>query len=303
MAVTASHGKRRKRRRRSPRAIAPYLFVAPYFALFAIFGVVAIAISFAISFTDWQGVRGGDWVGLDNYARLIEDTNVHKAFINTGLLWLMTVPILSFGGLALAWVLQSHTVRLQRTLRTLTFLPVLPSLVVVGIAFILLLDPIYGLPNMALTELGLGPIDIRSDSRAGLPVLAVVVIWRYLGYNMIIHLAGLQALPTEVFEAAKLDGASSWNVFWRIVVPLAKRALVFTTVLSTFGIFNLFDEPYVLFGTTGGPDQSALILGPLVFREGFQDFDLGYASAISYAVTLVVFLFAFLQVRLTRDED
>lgn len=287
----------------STRRLAPYAFLGPYLVLFAVFGVFAIGLSFAISFTNWHGLQGGTFVGLDNYKQLFQDQSFKGAFLHTTIVAIVVVPTLSFGGLALAWGLQSQLVRLRRTLQTISFLPVLPPLVVVGTAFVLLLDPVYGLPNMALRALGLGPIDIYSNGAADLPVIVLIVVWRYLGYNMVIHMAGLQSLPHELLEAAQLDGASPRQIFWRIVVPLSKRALVFTSVLSTFGVFNLFDELFVLFGTDGGPGEHGLLMGPLIYREGFVDFRIGYAAAMAYAVVAVVLVLAIVQMKVSRDDD
>jgi lactose/L-arabinose transport system permease protein len=285
------------------RRLAPYGFLLPYLVLFGVFGVFAIGLSFGISFTDWEGLRGGSFVGLDNYARLLDDQSFRDAFVHTAIVAVVVVPTLSFGGLALAWALQSNLVRLQRSLRTAMFLPVLPPLVVVGTAFVLLLDPVYGLPNIVLKAVGLGPIDIYTDSAADLPVIVLVVVWRYLGYNMVIHLAGLQSLSHDVLEAARLDGASPGQIFWRIIVPLSKRALIFTSVLSTFGVFSLFDEVYVLFGTEGGPSEGGLLMGPLIYREGFIDFNMGYAAAMAYVVVAIVLVLALVQMKVSRDDD
>jgi lactose/L-arabinose transport system permease protein len=191
--------------------------------------------------------------------------------------------------------------RAKGALRTMFFLPVLPPLVVVGVLFLLLLDPVYGLPNIALNALGLPPINIKSDPAAALPVLSLVIFWRWLGYNMTIHLAALQSLPTEIIESARVDGVNAWQMFWRIIVPMSKPTLIFTAVMSTIGTFNLFDEPYVLFGPEAGPNQAGLTLGTYMFRQGFEFFNLGYASAISYTVAIIVLVVSLLQMRLTRD--
>lgn len=294
-------GAQRARRGDRWRPYVPYLFIAPFLVLFGVFGAFAIAMSLGLSFTNWKGVAGGDFVGLDNYLRLVQDPSFRKALAHTAAVWCLTVPVLSFGGLALAWLLQSRLVRMKTLLRTLFFLPVFPSLVVTGIVFLLLLDPSYGLPNLALRELGLAPINIRVDPAVSVPLIAVIVIWRWLGYNMVIHLAGLQALSPDVLQAARVDGAGPWRLFWHVVMPMSKPMLLFTTVLSTIGVFNLFDEPYILFGSQGGPQEAGLMVGPLMFREAFENFNLGYASAIAYALTVIVFVASMIQARIARD--
>jgi len=288
-----------RRRRRAP--VAPFLFIAPFFVVFALFQLFGILSSFALSFTDWEGVNGGSFIGLDNYERLLSDDSFRRAFLQTAEVWILTVPILSFGSLALAWTLESKLVRFKSLFRTLYFLPVLPSLVVVGITFLLLMDPQYGLPAIALERIGLGIPNIKTDPAVAIPVLALVIIWRWIGFNLVIQIAGLQSLPRETLEAARLDQASEWQLFWRVVVPMSKPVLIFTFVNSTIGTFNLFDEAYMLFGTQGGPSESGLVVGTLLFRESFEFFHLGYASSIAYALAVVVFLASLIQLRLARD--
>lgn len=294
-----AHPARPRSGRRRTQPIA-YLLVAPFFVVFLVFQAFALMASLGLSFTDWRGVQGGSFVGFSNYLALVNDPQFLTALWHAGAVWLMTVPLLSFGGLALAWMLNSRLVRLRGTLRTLIFLPVLPSLVVAGTLFLLLLDPTFGLPNQLLSAIGLPTIDLRNDPRVALPVLALVIIWRYIGYNMVIHLAGLQTLPRTVLESAALDGASAWQTFWRVVVPMSKPMLIFTSILSTIGTVGLFDEPYVLFGSTAGPDQAGLMLGTYMYRQGFEYFNLGYASALTYVLTLIVILFSIVQMRMDR---
>lgn len=289
------------RTRKASSKLVPYAFLAPFFVVFGIFGLFAVIASLGLSFTDWQGVQGGTFVGVENYQRALADESFRRAVANTAAVWILTVPILSFGGLALAWSLESKLVRFKSLLRTVFFLPVLPSLVVVGITFLLLLDPQYGLPNIALQRLGISPINLHTDAFAAIPVLSLVVLWRWLGFNMVIQLAGLQSLSHEVLESARIDGASEWQLFWRMVVPMSKPVLVFAFVNSTIGTFNLFDEPYMLFGTQGGPGEAGLVVGTLLFREAFEFFHLGYASAIAYGLAIVVFVFSLLQLRTVRD--
>ncbi len=289
------------RTRKASSKLVPYAFLAPFFVVFGIFGLFAVIASLGLSFTDWQGVQGGTFVGVENYQRALADESFRRAVANTAAVWILTVPILSFGGLALAWSLESKVVRFKSLLRTVFFLPVLPSLVVVGITFLLLLDPQYGLPNIALQRLGISPINLHTDAFAAIPVLSLVVLWRWVGFNMVIQLAGLQSLSHEVLESARIDGASEWQLFWRMVVPMSKPVLVFAFVNSTIGTFNLFDEPYMLFGTQGGPGEAGLVVGTLLFREAFEFFHLGYASAIAYGLAIVVFVFSLLQLRTVRD--
>lgn len=293
-------GGRGRRPGRSNRAA--YVFIAPFLIVFAVFQAFALVASLVLSLTNWRGAAGGVWVGLGNYTALFRDPNFLTALWHTGVLWVLTVPILSLGGLALGYLLMSPLVKLSKMFRTLLFVPTMPSLVVAGTLFLLLLDPSVGLPAQLFKAVGLPPIDLRTDPAVAIPVLAVVTLWRFLGYNMVIHLAALQNLPTEIIESATLDRATRWQIFWRIVVPTSRPMLLFTTVVSTIGIAGLFDEPYVLFGSSGGPSQGGLTLGVFMYREGFQYFNLGYASAITYVIAIIVFLFALIQMRASRED-
>ena len=290
-----------RRRRRGRAGATGYLFIAPFFLVFLVFQAFALLAAFALSLTDWKGVQGGQFIGATNYLALLNDRQFLLALGHTALLWVMTVPLLSLGGLGLAYAVNSTLVRWAGALRALLFLPILPSLVVVGSLFLLLLDPTFGLPNRLLGALGIPAISLKTNPAVALPVLAAVTVWRYIGYNMVIHLAALQNLSTAVLESAELDGASSWQRFWHVVVPMSKPMLVFTTVLSTIGVINLFDEPYVLFGSEAGPGQAGLMLGPYMYRQGFEYFNLGYASAITYALAAIAFIFSLLQIRAGRD--
>lgn len=289
------------RRARVTSQRAGYLFVAPFMVVFLVFQVFALAAALGLSFTNWKGSAGGSWVGLSNYTALFQDPNFILALWHTGLLWVLTVPLLSFGGLGVAYLLISPLARAARLLQTLLLVPAMPALVVVGTLFLLLLNPTQGLPARLLGVFGLPGINIQTNVAAAIPVLAVMVLWRWLGYNMVIHLAALKNFSGDVLESAALDGASRWQIFWRIVVPMSSPMLLFTTVISTIGIAGLFDEPFVLFGLAAGPAQSGLVLGTFMYREGFQYFNLGYASAITYVLALIVFVFALVQLRVSRD--
>ena len=281
----------------------PYLLISPFFLVFAVFELYAIANSLYLSFTNQQGIAGGKLIGLANYAHLLRDESYHRALVNTAKMWVLTVPILSLGSLAVAWMIQSPLVRFKSFLRGTLFLPVIPSIVVSAITILLLLDPNFGLPNLALQKLGFPALNIRAQQSAAVPVLALVVIWRWFGYNVVIHASGLQSLSHSVLEAARIDGANAWQIFWRVVVPMSRPMIVFTLISSTIGIFNLFDEPYVMFGTGGGPAEAGLLPGPLLFRTGFVSFRLGYASAMAYALAVIIFIASLLQLRLSREHD
>lgn len=290
-----------RRVRRPRRGVAPYLLILPFVASFLIFDTFAMGASFALSFTDYQGIGAAHFVGLANFKELLGDATLHKALWNTMTIWLLTVPLLSFGSLVIAWFIESRLVRpLRGFLRTSLFLPVLPSLVVVAIIFLLLMDPNYGLVGQLFRLLGLTPVNIHLVPWAAVPLISFITIWKNLGYVIVVQIAGLQAFPAQVRDAARVDGVNAWQYFWRVLVPISKPAIAFVGVMSTFGVVNAFEESFLLYKTTGGPGYSGLILGTYLYREAFQDFRLGYASAVAYMMTGIMVVFALLQLRWSR---
>jgi ABC-type sugar transport system permease subunit len=268
-----------------------------------VFGAFPIVASFGLSLTNWRGVLGGDFLGFGNYAEMLQDTTLHKALLHTVLLWFLTVPLLVFGSLTFAWFIEAKIVRRIRTfMRTSVFLPVLPSLAVVSIIFLLMLDPSFGFAGQLFRFLGLKPINLQTDTWFAIPLIAIVIVWKNFGYAVVIQLAALQAFPDHLRETAAIDGARPWSFFWRILVPLSRPTIAFVAVLSTIGVANAFEESYLIYGVTGGPEQAGIVLGTYLYREAFRDFDMGYASAIAYGLAFVLFLVAAIQLRWGRSR-
>jgi ABC-type sugar transport system permease subunit len=288
----ADRGARRSRRWN----VAPYVLILPFMASFLIFDSFAIMASFGLSFTDYQGYGTGSFIGLDNYREMLTDKTLLQALGHTATIWLLTVPFLCFGSLVMAWFIES-----RGFLRTAFFLPVLPSLAVVSIIFLLMMDPKFGLIGQLFSAVGLTPVNILIDPRVAVPLISAIVIWKSFGYMVVVQLAALQSFPSQVREAALVDGVGGWNFFWRVLVPISKPSIAFVGVISTFGVVNAFEESYLLYKTTGGPGRSGLILGTYLYREGFVDFHFGYASAIAYGMALLMFVVALLQLRWSRD--
>ena len=275
----------------------------PFYVIFMTFSFVPILRAFEISFTNWRGIRGGDWVGLANYELLLRDPSFWQALQNTFAVWVIATPILTFGGLLLAIALDQPWLRGRNILRLAFFLPVITSLVVSGLVFLLVLDPDFGPLGVITKGLGISPLNVQVDTRAAVPAIAMITIWRWLGWNMVIMLAGLQTLSQEVLEASIVDGANFVQRFFFIILPMMRPIIVFVTVLSTIGIFNLFDEPFMLFGRSGGPQQAGLLVGPYIYRIGFEQFNFGYASAIAYVIAAMVFLMSLLQIYYTYQLE
>lgn len=273
----------------------PYLFISPFYILFLIFGVYPILFSFYLSFTEWKGLGPIKFVGLRNFELLFKDKVFWQSMTNGVILFFMYVPIMTFLALVLAVILNSKRVRGFRFFRTLLFIPYIMNIVAAGFTFRLLLNQKYGLVNSLLEIFNIPPVPWLESVWGGRVSLCLLVIWAWLGYNMVIMLAGLQTIPSELTEAALIDGASSMQAFFYVTIPLMRPVILFSVVLSTMGSFNLFSEIYNLTG--GGPINATLTPVLVIFDQAFGNFRLGYASAMAYLYFIVLFVLTLLQFR------
>lgn len=286
-----------------------YLFISPFFILFAIFGLYPYANAFVLSFLEWDGIGDKSWVGLENYRELLQDGIWWKSLYNS--FWLLVVTTLNLPlAMVLAFVLNSRLVRLREVFRVAYFMPVVASSVAVSIVFVTMFGERYGLLNYLLSLLGHDGVAWLEDAFWIKPAIALVVIWRWFGWNVIIYLAGLQSIPDELYEAAKIDGASTWQLFRYVTIPLMKPVITFTIVLSIIGGLQLFDEPLLLAGGTattspGGTDRAGLTVLVYLYSTGFHYLKFGYAAALSVALFVIIALFSFLYYRLvgSRNDD
>lgn len=278
----------------------PYLLLAPILILFSIFYVYPIIYSVLLSF---QTRVRGEYVfaGLKNYSRMIQDPIFYKALGNSMVILVIQVPLMLTLAVLMAVALNSSFLKLKGLFRIGFFSPVLTSLVAASVIFMLLLNKDYGLFNYVLTSIGFQPIGWLSDGYWPLVTLIIVTTWRWAGYNMVILLAGLQNISNDLYEAASIDGASKVKQFFYITLPQLKPVLLVTFIMSTIGSFQLFDEPYTLTG--GGPNNRTLTLTLYLYQHGFTYFDFGYASAITYAVVLIVAILSIVQFKLAGDKD
>jgi lactose/L-arabinose transport system permease protein len=284
--------------------LAPYLFISPFFILFTIFGLFPIIYSGYISLHEWTGLNPPTFILFRNYTNLLQDRDFLTALRNTAILMLVSGPLTIGGGLALAVILNNKLVRFRNLFRTIFYLPLVVSLVVASQVFNLMLGNPFGLINEGLARIGLQRINFLNEPRLTLAVLVVLVTWKYIGNDLVIMLAGLQSIPAELNEAAIVDGASPFQIFRHITIPLMRPVILFDIVLSTIGTFNIFAEPYTLFGTTGGVNQSALVTGLLLYRTSFTFFKFGYGSAMAYILGIIIFVLSLVQLRLgTREHE
>jgi len=280
-----------------------YVYISPFYILFLIFGAFPILFSFYLSFQRWNGISPIQWIGLENYVRLFQDRLFWLALKNT--LWIGIVahiPML-IGALILAFIINSPLVRYKDFYRTAYFLPVVTSSVAVALVFGTLYGVRFGLVNWVLTELGLKPIDWWGGKGEWIkPAIIFLFIWRWLGWNMVIYLAGLQGIPGDLYEAAAIDGASLPQIFWYITLPLLRPVILFTVVLSTIGAMTLFDEPFILVGVTGGTSNAGLTIAMYLYNRGFNFAHFGYASAMAYVVSAIIIIASALNIRFFGRE-
>ena len=272
----------------------PLLFISPFFVLFAVFNVYPIGFSFWLSLHDWPGLGPMDFVGLTNYAELGRDSIFWSSMLNALILFFIYVPVMTFLAVVIAAVLNSRFLKLQGLWRTLIFVPNITSMVAAGYTFRLILDKDSGALNHALAILHVSAVPWLDDVWWARISLGLLMIWAWLGYNTVLMLGGLQTIPPELVEAAKVDGATAIQAFWRITVPLLRPMILFAVTISIIGTFSMFTEPYIL--TRGGPIRATETPVFQIFNTTFQDLRFGYAAAESYvyfAIIVAITLFQF----------
>ena len=275
---------RAKPARRRPRS-APWAFIGPAAALFAVFFAYPLVASLVESFqTDERGETV--WAGLANYRRLLGDPLMPTALGNTAIILLIQVPLMLVLALLLAQILNQSWLRLRTGYRIAYFLPAVTTLVAYAIVFRVLLRADTGVFNQLLGGVGLPTVDWLNDPVWAKVALIASITWKWTGYNMVILLAGLQAIPREQYEAAAVDGAGPVTTYVKVVVPQLRPVILFCLITSTIGTLQLFDEPYLLTG--GGPDNATLTPIIYLYQVGFQQLDFGYASAIAWVVVLLI---------------
>lgn len=281
---------------RHSRQLAPYLFLAPFLALFAVFLIYPVIDSLRLSLYDAKGLSDREFIGLKNYQSLATDDRFRRALVNTCYFALGTVCVQLPLALLLALALNSQRLRLRNVYRFGFFVPYVTSAVVVSFMFILVFDKNYGLLNNALAAISVPKLPWLTSTQWAMPALIILGLWTWVGINSLYFHAGLQGISPELIEAARIDGASPLQIFARIILPLLRPVTVFVFTIGVIGSFHLFAQPYLL--TQGGPQDSTLTLTMYLYQKGFRSFDLGYAAAIGYAIVLITGAVALLQIRL-----
>jgi multiple sugar transport system permease protein len=286
--------------RRIREAIVGYGFLAPNLVLMTIFLFVPILWAIVLSFQETKGFGTPDWVGFDNYVRLFTDPVFWQSFGNTAIFTLLTVPIDMIGGLALA-VLLNSALPARGIWRTVIVLPMVISSVASGMIAIIIFYQSFGIVNKVLTSVGLPAIEWQSQGVPAMLSVVITAIWLRLGFNMIIYLAGLQNISPELYEAARIDGATRWQAFRSITVPLVGPSTFFLLIMNVIASFQVFDLIFVLTG--GGPGYSTSVLVTYAYRNAFQIREQGYGAAIGIVLLLITLLFTYFQWRTSRTRD
>ena len=284
---------------------AAWFFVAPALLLIGVFFFVPVAASLLLSVTDFDiyavaSPENTRFVGFDNYGRLLRTPLFWASLRNTFYFALVGGPLTIAVSLAAALLVNAKLVRWKSLFRTIYFTPFVTTLVAVAIVWRYLYHTRYGLLNYTLGALGVAPVDWLGDPRWAMPAIILMAVWKNFGYNMLIFIAGLQSIPDELYDAANVDGAGPVRQFFNVTLPMLRPTLLFVSVITMIGYFQLFAEPYVM--TQGGPLRSTTSVVLLMYEEGFRWWRMGYAAAIAFVLFVVILAFTLVQFRIQRDR-
>ena len=275
-------------------------FLAPNLTLMAVFLFLPILWALQLSFQDSRGFGSPEWVGLENYVKLIGDPVFWRSFGNTIAFTILTVPITMVSGLGLA-VLMNSVLPARGIFRTVIVLPMVISGVASGMIGGIIFYQSNGIINKVLSALGLNPVAWQSDGTLALLSVVIVTIWLRVGFNMVIYLAGLQGIEPQLYEAARIDGASRWQQLRSITVPLVGPSTFFLLIMNVIASFQVFDLIFVMTG--GGPGDSTSVLVTYAYRNGFQIREQGYGAAIGIVILIITLIFTFVQWKTSRTRD
>jgi len=282
-------------------AVAPYVLISPFIVLFLVFGLFPILFSFVLMFHSWDPVKGlasMEFVGLENLSFALEDPLVWTSLGNT--LWLAVVSGVPqhLVAIPLAYLINEKLGRWRNAVMGAYFLPYITSTVAIAMMFSTLFSTDYGMVNAMLTSLAKSPVfahflpstnvDWLGDPNTIKPIVAFVVFWRYLGFNVILYVAAMQAISRDQYEAARMDGAKSLQQFWYITLPQLKPIMFFGVTLTIIGGLQLFEEPFILTGGKGGMEYAGMTTAMYMFRTAFDYNDYGLASAISWMLFIII---------------
>jgi multiple sugar transport system permease protein len=284
-------------------ARAAAAFLAPALIAICAFFVVPVLAALLLSFTDFDiyaigNLANARFVGLGNYTRLLRDPEFWIAVRNTFYFVLVGGPLSVAASLGAALLVNARLARLKGFFRTVYFAPVVTTLVAVAVVWRYLYHPRFGLLNLVLGWFGIHPIDWLGDPHWAMPAIILLAVWKNFGYNMVIFVAGLRNVPESLYEAARLDGASAWQQFWHVTLPMLRPTSVFVGVITMIGYFQLFAEPYVM--TRGGPVNATVSVVFYMFKQGFRWWNMGFAAAVAFVLFVIILAATLLQLAWQR---
>ena len=284
-------------------ALAGWAFAGPALLMLSLFFFIPVLLAFALSLTDFDLYALADlqdlrFIGLGNYSELLQTPLFWKALGNTFYFVIVGVPLSIALSLGAAMLLNGVASRLVGLFRTALFAPVVTTLVAVAVIWRYLLHTRYGMINYGLERLGIDPVDWLGDPGWAMPAIIFFAVWKNFGYNMVILLAGLQTIPNDLYEAARIDGANAWQRFVHVTLPGLGPMLLLVSILTMAGYFQLFAEPYVM--TQGGPVESTVSVLYFMYEQGFKWWNLGFASAVAFILFVIMFVITAIQYRLAK---
>ncbi|KAF1004960.1 MAG: Lactose transport system permease protein LacF [Luteibacter sp.] len=285
---------------------AAWLFITPALIVLGLFFLLPVIAALALSLTDYDlyalaDIRNLRFIALENYWTLLHRPLFWSALGHTVYFVVVGVPLSIIASLGAAMLLNSPLARFKPFFRTALFAPVVTTVVAVAVIWRYLFNTKYGLINYALDAIGAPTVDWLGDPHWAMPTIILFAVWKNFGYNMIIFMAGLQAIPADLYEAARIDGASPWAQFRHITLPMLKPTMTMVSILTVSGYFQLFAEPYVM--TEGGPLQSTTSVLYLMYEEGFKWWNLGSASAVAFILFAIMFAVTATMLRLSKRGE
>lgn len=299
--ATLPHTRPRNRRLVSRNTVAGWSFILPNFVGFAVLTLLPVAVLFYVAFTNWNVFGVAEWTGTANFRRMWDDASFWTALRNTVYYTVFHIPLTLVASLGLALLL-NRKLRGVRFFRTVAFFPYITSIVAIAVVWNQLFSPEYGPINALLGAVGVDNAPgWTASSTWSMPAVIIVGTWRYMGYYMLLFLAGLQTIPAQLYEAAETDGATPWQRFVHVTLPGLRHTTFFVTVLLTIESFKVFD--LILVMTGGGPGQSTLVLSQYIYQKGFEENQFGYASAVSIVLFAICFSITVIQFMVNKRRN
>lgn len=287
-----------KKQLRNKDNLAAYMFLLPALVGFTAFIIIPFISSIILSFTEWNfvsGVSGIKFIGLSNFIQLFNDPWFKTAFTNNLVFAFTVVPVSLVLGLIIATVIQRY-IYASNIIKIMIFMPYISSVVAIAIVWMVMLQPSYGPINQFLMGIGItNPPKWIADIKWAMPTLILITIWQGIGYYVIIYIGGLNSIPKDVYESAEIDGATFWDKFIRISVPLVSPTTFFLAITGIIASFKVFDLISVL--TDGGPGTSTTVVAYYMYKTAFNYHKMGYASAMATVVFIIIFVITVLQWR------